>query len=244
MLKKTIFVFLLLLPILLFGLSRISINKLINAKWHTAVSFYDDWSISFKKNGKAQIYFSGFDQGSCYTSSYKIVNNKVVISNFKECKNNPGNTREIKETEVLTCSLIPEKNAMDHIEKLFCSKQFNFKNLTLKVPNGASRVLKGYPVYVYKREMITTWNLVIRSKPTVASKKVFYVERVIKGDNVKDVTRKSIPKGSKVKVLARTTKKHKVGKWSNYWYFIIIQSVGDHNNFEEKEGWVFGEFLK
>lgn len=50
-----------------------------------------------------------------------------------------------------------------------------------------------------------------------------------------------------ITTIARTDKKHKVGSWNNYWYYIQYEAPVDGKDPNAGKvlthGWVYGEFL-
>jgi hypothetical protein len=53
---------------------------------------------------------------------------------------------------------------------------------------------------------------------------------------------KSVKKNTELVILARTKEKDKVGKWTNYWYYVKFYKESSCGG--SVEGWVFGEFVK
>lgn len=114
---------------------------------------------------------------------------------------------------------------------------------TVPAPIGEERKIKGKETVVLKpREAKATHNLRARSGPGTNFPYYSYGDfGDLEGEDV-------IPAGSSVTVLGRTTKKAKVGKWNNYWYYVEYNRFerfikGSKNSTSYGGQWVYGEFL-
>ncbi len=91
-----------------------------------------------------------------------------------------------------------------------------------------SREVNGVPVVTVGAVMaMTMQNVRVRTAPSV------------KASLIKFPTLDYCPKGSYVRVLARTVQKEQVQQWTNYWYY--VENLGEPES--PRYGWMFGEFL-
>lgn len=74
---------------------------------------------------------------------------------------------------------------------------------------------------------MTTQNVRVRTAPSV------------KASIIKFPTLDYCPKGSYVRVLARTLQKERVQQWDNYWYYVENTAQQESPRY----GWMFGEFI-
>lgn len=116
---------------------------------------------------------------------------------------------------------------------------------TVPAPVGEKRKVNGKETVVLKpRGAKATHNLRARSGPGTNFPYYTYADfGSLESDN-------AIPAGSEVTVLGRTTKKEKVGKWNNYWYYVeyerferYIKKSDTFSSPGEGGQWVYGEFL-
>jgi len=84
---------------------------------------------------------------------------------------------------------------------------------------------------------IVTAALKIRESPGTSAQEITWQCDMPEGEPVK-----SIEKGKQLTVFARTKEKNKVGKWNNYWYYVMYNP--DCEDSGSITGWVFGEFVK
>ena len=88
------------------------------------------------------------------------------------------------------------------------------------------------PVYTMGRRQYTaTDNVKIRKAPSVKGKEVKFIDQGYTGDGMDYV-----PKGVELRVIARSRRKQRVGRWYNYWYLVDVGMV--------TRVWMFGEFVK
>lgn len=183
----------------------------------------------------------GNEAGFRYQYEYQIAGNRLNLRSPRHM-----GLDDIPVPEIISCVLSTDSTSLRFMEKLICNGgKLKFNNASKSVPDGTIRKVNGHKVVVWNREMLTTWNLVIRSQPTTKSPAKTY--RVLRTQGYKLKEMKAIPRGQKVRVLARTIFKSTVGEWKNYWYYIAYQDteMGPGAAYYINEnGWVFGEFLK
>jgi len=230
-----------IIPVFILSAAGLKKSKLLNIQWVNNPGGYENYTIEFKTNGRADYSYRGYEAGSQYLYQYIVVGNKVILTKPKHIKMDI-----LEPPKRIECSLVQDTTSLHIMEKLVCNgKKLIFNNTTKKVPSGTPREVEGTSVIVWNKKMTTTWNLIIRTKPSIKSKKKFY--HIAKNNDQTLVLQKSLPKGKKVYALARTISKMKVGKWNNYWYYISYENaeMGRHGAEAKAEnGWVFGEFLK
>ncbi len=104
---------------------------------------------------------------------------------------------------------------------ILLSEDFTVKpNLRRKV-NGVDVITTGAVMGT------TTQNVRVRAGPGVDAPALKYG------------TLDSAPKGSSVRVLARTLEKERVQQWTNYWYY--VENTGQEGS--PRFGWMFGQFI-
>jgi len=228
-------------------LSELNEKTLIDNNWKIIINPFTEWEVKFSKNKKVNFKFSTYEDQGIFNGKYHINKEKVLqISTIK----GHGSATYINLPKELKCKLIPMKNSLFYLEKLFCNNKLEIININKKVQDGMTRTFKNTKVVIKNTQMKATSNLKLRDMPNLKSKQITYIYGT-KNDPVlltKFLKRSYIKKDLTVKVIAKTVSKFKVKKWNNYWYYISIDSLTQtgpyHSAYSKTYGWVFGEFLK
>lgn len=202
-----------------------------------------DHKITFK-GGKFQWVDIIAEKEARYSGSYKLEKNALRLSGVKETS--VGGSWPVP-TEIL-CFLVPDTDALEFEEKLACANaggddfSVNFTNTKVKTKPGAERVVSDIPVIYSPGVKRPTATVVLRSMPDTSAG---YVTWFTQGKSGDPEARKNLLKGEKIKVLARTQKKMKVGKFNNYWYYVETDGISEFGGVSLGiRGWAYGEFLK
>jgi len=202
-----------------------------------------DHKITFKA-GKFQWVDAIAEKEAHYSGSYTIEKNALRLSGVKEAS--VGGSWPVP-TEIL-CFLVPATDALEFEEKLACVNagggdfSVNFTNTKVKTKPGAERVVSDMPVIYAPGVKRPTATVVLRSMPDTSADSVTWF---MLGKSGAPEARKNLLKGEKIKVLARTQKKMKVGKFNNYWYYVETDGVSEFGGVPLSiRGWAYGQFLK
>lgn len=220
--------------------SALTQQKLSGSNWVTEGNDLPALNLKFLAGGKLEI---GSDDPEVMIKAggrYQLSNNEVTISQLKSS----DGEEPAAELRIKNCRLEAITNSLLHVERLVCAPaKLTAVNTSLRVPNGAARTIDKTSVVVHAASMQTTWALKVRTAPSTSSPALAW-EAEAHNNNGRE-KRETLAKGEKVETLARTSTKTKVGKDTNYWYYIRIQGLHPHHPaFVSHYGWVFGEFLR
>ena len=206
-------------------------------------------SLRFKFTKKGRYNMDYWSEGWYWKNSgtYTITDQTVKLRS-KECEYSQENDPGCKNTFTAgDCKIEESKYSLENRYILAC--YFNKKFQLFTSESKASNEL-GFDIHLYRfpagvtrnhwgHEVVTTGDatgivmesVILRSGPGIEFPKRDYVVNAYDGPFLK-----SVPKGKKVRVLARTPVKQKVKTWENYWLVISID--------DSRETWAFGEFIQ
>jgi uncharacterized FlaG/YvyC family protein len=122
------------------------------------------------------------------------------------------------------------------LEQLYIKNELKIWNYNTLVKEGEPLKINGRDaVAMGAKEGITTAVLKMRETPSSTAKEIHFTY-----DDVDETyTVKALPKDTSLIILARTKDTDKVGKYSNYWYYVEFERYFDY-----MRAWVYGEFVK
>jgi hypothetical protein len=209
-----------------------------NTKWEfyrgLCLNSSKEAEILFKENGKVKTNKSYGENLTIIDGYYELKNNKILLfyiegSQHTDQSQSKTSKDEMKKT---VCTYKEDSNGLLYNSFIKCSNSYYFYNKNDKTKINQKRIVDNVSVITlgYKTA-ITTSNVRIRRKPSVNAQVIEY--------NSEEYGKKPyVPKGVKITVIARTTKKMKIGKWNNYWYYV---NVFDY--FSDNWVWMYGEFI-
>ncbi|MCW7494867.1 SH3 domain-containing protein [Leptospira sp. 2 VSF19] len=195
------------------------------------------------ENSKAVYFLNGEGDGcdgftASFSNSENIYNFFNVISN---CKN--------KKLKDFKCITKIDEESIKFKEYLLCDNKLVLYNKEKKVNEGLNRKINGIEVITQGlKKGIVTSNLKMREKPSKDSKsfECFFSHLDDENLNNKEIT--FIPKNYTITIIAKTKAEDYIGGKKNFW-FLISPSSDSYNgcllkNSNQKEGWVFGEYIR
>lgn len=195
------------------------------------------WNLSFK-DGKYTVHFAGEGCGG-HEGTYSENGNTIVLKVPNEEVCTP---EELHRGAQITCTLGKTDQSLFRQVYLHCGKNQRFWAMEPKVSANLTRKHGGQQVTTMGlKDGQITEEAMFRVKP---SKSAAAISCQFYGNDMNAQKRKSLSKGTKIIVLARTLEKANVDKWSNYWYLIRPHLSWEDNCDQEPIGWVFGEFVK
>jgi hypothetical protein len=207
----------------------------------------NDWGFGlyFTENEPPKYRFIG-EGGFELPISYVIEQDKMHISLTREAISNSPKHYIKKLKPKTTCVLNELSNSLESLYQLTCDNKLILFGSEYPV-NGLERKLGNYTIMTtggYKAKAIET--VKFRAAPGANAATISCTlinvwdakNREYKGD--------SIPKSfEKIYVLGRTTEKHKIGNWENYWLYVMIGiDPHDGENCKKDFGWLYGEFVQ
>ncbi len=229
-------------------------EKLFAGNWDTGVLGVNYDVITFKANSYG--YESiGWEEITSSNGTYYL-KNKMIYLNEKHKKSKKSHETIYANWKNVTCKIKPVPESLFYFEQLVCRGKENGEKLHVSFWNRNVLAHAKKEITIDGIKSITISPSIykvidavkIRSKPSVKSKVLSYSE--LKGKNSTELkTYKYIPKGKEIVVLAKTRKKYKIGKWSNYWYYItkfkwFSPDRGFPSPIFKKKAWVYGEFVQ
>jgi len=198
-------------------------------------------SVSYKKTDDTTVNF---------IADYNIDKNGLIIFTIED---KDKNKKELKYKIIEPVSpIFKQAMVLDNEEEMYY--KFHYFQDFRRIWDYNSKITSDKEIIYNKLNIITTdkkigetiTQLKIREFPDVKSRSYFLVS----GSDIL----KSLPKGSKLRIYARTKEKIKIGEWSNYWYYVkpIIQKNSsliyedDEMAIDDQwvDFWAYGEFIK
>jgi hypothetical protein len=217
-------------------------------EWHyKVVESSPTFTFSFK-DGKlvldeATSYGFGENAGNFY-GAYTLVDDSTVrldyclYSGYDYMPDENGKIDKKPPTQHATAKLVRPKNALYYELRLECDNGALLTSEKYLVRAGLSRDFdKTTIVTMGNIPGVVTDNVKIREFPSTDAKEYKFCA------NMESEPVSYYPKGAKVHIVARTTKKEKVKSWNNYWYYVLLDDA--HTDFSDvRFAWVFGEFVR
>ncbi|TGL55405.1 SH3 domain-containing protein [Leptospira ognonensis] len=195
------------------------------------------------ENTNAIYYFNGEGDGCEGFKAKSSQNGDIyyftnVISSCTEKKLKDFQCKNKKDDESLIFS-----------DFLQCDNELILYNKNKGVKENQNRNYKGFDVITLGlKRGIAISNLKLREKPNIQSRTFTCYFTHIKDDKIREKEINFIPKNIKLTIIARTLEEETIGEKRNYWYLVFPASDSYNGcilkNTKQKEGWVFGEYIK
>jgi hypothetical protein len=190
-----------------------------------------DGDLSFNARG---ITFESAESGLSYSGNIEISDRSITVK-IHHNENPLEGTKAFDET--LTGSAARQKNSCYYSWIIKLSDGSYLASDEYTVPQGENVVIDGIKaVTVGAVNSVATDNVKIRSAPSVNANAYEYSPSIEQGNAG------FVPKGTRVKLLARTSAEEKVQTWTNYWYYVELVDSPTLNN--HRFAWLFGEFIE
>jgi len=227
------------------SIAKVSVDTLVNGEWVEDVRIVNQY-LRFRKNGEFRHKIS-FEGCGGSNGRFRIEEQTIFFSDIQEIE---GCTPWF--SEKTTCQIVNTPNDIYFKEVLRCqangAKQWplDFQLLNKKKPQkiGTTILLSGQSSLILDQKIVKiSENAVFRQEPSVNASRANYRESIDCDKGITD-QKSYLPKGQKIKLLARTRDKATVQKWQNYWYYVCPITcdvyMGEGCFFS---GWVYGEFI-
>ena len=198
--------------------------------------------IKFTREGRFEFVL---DYGQSYSDaagSYTIKNGKLNLAVESSNTDKSSAGMNIKNGILSTDASSPKYRRYilfkaEDLKDLYIHEDLKIWDYNSVVKEGESLSIKGIDASgMGVKEAATTAVVKVRESPGVNAKEIHYSYEDADGTTVNV---KALPKDTTVIVLARTKEKDKVGKWTNYWYYVEFEKYFDYG-----KGWVYGEFVQ
>ncbi|TGL46705.1 hypothetical protein EHQ55_15145 [Leptospira meyeri] len=195
------------------------------------------------EDSKAIYYFNGEGDGcEGFKAEYSQNGNNFIFTNvISKC-----NEKKMKSFQ---CLSEKDNQSVIFAEYLKCDNKLFLYNKNKEVNENLNRNYNGFAVITLGLKTgFATSNLKLREKPNLLSKTFTCFFTHIDDETIREKEINFIPKNIKLTIIAKTLEEDIVGEKRNFWY-LVLPSSDSYNgcllkNSKQKEGWVFGEYIK
>lgn len=215
-------------------------------KWESSdgifIEFYNNGKVDFHQESEPVIHGVG---------TYTVYNQMITI-NLENVRN------ERLKGQIHKCSFGFKEHSYLPKQFLLCVIEDN-DSKPYKVYNENSKNPKGIHFELNQIKMVTTgseeatinFDSYFRKLPNT-KEEIIPFNQLSSEECMEDILRDKdrsgiqqqvgLPKGYKVKTIAKTVKTSQIEKWNNNWYYVSA-SVGCYGDISTTYGWIFGQFL-
>lgn len=125
----------------------------------------------------------------------------------------------------------------DQVKDLYFNQDLKIWDYNSRLKEGEALSINGIDaVAMGAKDALTTTTVKVRETPGTTGKEIHYSYEEEGSETT--VTVKALPKNKSLTVLARTKEKIRVGKTSNYWYYVEFETYISYT-----KGWIYGDFV-
>lgn len=207
-------------------------------EWHSPKSV-GDWprySLCFYEDGAVSAHKNSSQMDAELYAVWEAAGPRQIVLRYVECIGDelpPEEDGEIVFTTTARGEIRRLEDSVDQEYAIYLSDGWESPSLVLlsgdfTVRPNLRRKVNGVEVITLGGVGgMTTQNVRVRVAPS------------IQAGIIRFPTRDYRPKGSYVRVLARTLQRERVQQWTNYWYY--VENTGERQS--ARYGWMFGEFV-
>ena len=227
-------------------------DVLINSEEWSGVDWGLD-SITIKFSDENYKIFGALASGEAASGKYEIKNNQLILIP------DPGKVCNHLQDNKWIFVYRRSSNSLFYYDYLVrIEPKGNYDvivwNYSTKIQNHALRKTNDISVEIFcaNKAFINDDRVYVRNLPNISNGKRYVFTIWTPGEGEIDYGY-FLPKGYKIRLIARTTQKYRIGKWNNYWYYVQV-TVGEYGliNLEKKNtakstrvinAWIYGEFI-